>query len=143
MNFRAIAAVTAMLCATAPSPVLAQEDAPSYPKLTHCAAFNMLLSQMILADTDSTEKEANQVRAKTFAEQAEALVLVAAVIGKTDPDAVERDVFAQNERMVKSLAKEGVGQTLMAESLEPCSNLGMAAYRAVQENGDGNPDAPA
>lgn len=84
-----------------------------------------------------------QGRAKTFAEQAEALVLVATMVGKTDPDSVERDVFAQNESMVKSFANESAGQALMAENLEPCSNLGMAAHRAVQENGGAEPDAPA
>lgn len=132
MKFRAVAAAAALFAMAMPTVSSAQNTDLSYEKLTHCAAFNMLLSQVMSTgkDKDTAESKAS---AETFTNQAAALIVVATIVGKKDSKVVQDDVFSQNTAMIGSLDKSGAAEKLVTENLETCNNLGKAAYAAVTE----------
>lgn len=131
MRFRVFAAGAALLAIATPSISSAQDDNLSYPKLVHCAAFNMLLGQVMNANAANGDKN-DEARADLFVNQAAALMVVATAVSKKDSTAVQEEVFAQNDAMVQSMAQEGAAESLMRDNLETCSDLGKAAYQAVQ-----------
>ncbi len=133
MKFRAMAAAAALFSMAMPSASMAQSDELSYEKLTHCAAFNMLLSQ-VMNTGDGKDKPENKASAETFTNQAAALIVVATVVSKKDSKVVTDDVFAQNGAMINSLGQSGAAEKLVTDNLETCNNLGKAAYAAVSEN---------
>ncbi|MBN8499827.1 MAG: hypothetical protein J0M19_01590 [Sphingomonadales bacterium] len=136
MKFRAIFAAAALMGAVAPTVSIAQtapqNDELSYAKLTHCAAFNMLLGQVMSSGTDKDKPE-NKASAETFTNQAAALIVVATVVSKKDSKVVTDDVFAQNGAMLKSLSGAGAAESLVRDNLETCNNLGKAAYATITE----------
>lgn len=60
-------------------------------------------------------------------------MVVATVVSKKTPEAVQADVSSQNDAMIKSLGEKGGAEKLVNDNLETCNNLGKAAYQAVQE----------
>lgn len=108
------------------------KDDLSYEKLTHCAAFNMLVSTVMSTgkDKDSAESKAT---AETYTNQAAALIVVASIVGKKDTKVVQEDVFSQNDKMVNSLGDSGYADKLVNDNFETCTNLGKAAYAAITE----------
>lgn len=132
MKFRFAAAAAAMLALAVPTASNAADDDLSYGKLTHCAAFNMLLAQ-VMSVGDGKDKPENKQAAETFTNQAAALMVVATITSKKDPKAVEADVSSQNDAMINSLGQPGAADRLVNDNLETCNNLGKAAYAAVQE----------
>lgn len=133
MKFRTLAAAAALFSMAMPTVATAQGDDLSYEKLTHCAAFNMLLSQ-VMSTGDGKDKPENKASAETFTNQAAALIVVASAVGKKDSKAVAEEVFAQNGTMLNSLGQDGAAEKLVGDNLETCNNLGKAAYAAIQEN---------
>lgn len=132
MKFRAFAAAAAMLAMAMPTASTAADDDLSYEKLTHCAAFNMLLSQ-VMSTGDGKDKPENKASAETFTNQAAALIVVASAVGKKDSKVVAEEVFAENGKMINSLGEKGAAEKLVGDNLETCNNLGKAAYAAIQE----------
>lgn len=132
MKFRALAAAAALFAMAMPTASTAQSDDLSYEKLTHCAAFNMLLSQVMSMGADKDKPE-NKASADTFTGQAAALIVVATAVSKKDSKVVTDEVFAQNDTMLKSLGGEGAAEKLLKDNLETCNNLGKAAYAAVTD----------
>lgn len=133
MKFRAVAAAAAMFAMAMPTVSTAQaKDDLSYEKLTHCAAFNMLVSTVMSTgkDKDSAESKAT---AETFTNQAAALIVVASIISKKDTKVVQEDVFAQNDKMVNSLGQTGAAEKLVNDNFATCNDLGKAAYAAITE----------
>lgn len=133
MKVRAFVAATALLAMAVPTASSAADDDLTYPKLKHCAAFNMLLGQVMSSGADKDTAE-NKSQAETFTNQAAALIVVATVVSKQDSKVVQDEVFAENEAMVKSLSGEGAVEALLKTDLESCNNLGKAAYAAIQES---------
>jgi hypothetical protein len=133
MKFRTLAAAAALLSMAMPTVATAQGDDLSYEKLTHCAAFNMLLSQVMGAG-DGKDKPESKASAETFTNQAAALIVVASAVGKKDAKVVAEEVFAQNGKMISSLSDKSAAEKLIGENLETCDTLGKAAYAAIQEN---------
>jgi hypothetical protein len=133
MKFRTLAAAAALLSMAMPTVATAQNADLSYEKLTHCAAFNMLLSQ-VMSTGDGKDKPENKASAETFTNQAAALIVVASAVGKKDSKVVAEEVFAQNGTMLNSLGQDGAAEKLVGDNLETCNNLGKAAYAAIQEN---------
>jgi hypothetical protein len=132
MKFRYAAAAAALLAMSIPTASSAADDDLSYPKLTHCAAFNMLLAQ-VMSVGDDKDKPETKASAETFTNQSAALMVVATVVSKKDPKEVQADVSSQNDEMIASLSKDGAAEKLVSDNLETCNNLGKAAYAAVQE----------
>ncbi|HOB12831.1 MAG TPA: hypothetical protein PK680_06880 [Novosphingobium sp.] len=132
MKFRAIAAAAALFAMAVPSVSTAADDDLSYEKLTHCAAFNMLLAQ-VMSVGDDKDKPESKAQAETFTNQSAALMVVATVVSKKDSKDVQADVSAQNSAMINSLGEKGAAEKLVGDNLETCNNLGKAAYQAVQE----------
>lgn len=132
MKFRALAAAVALFSIAIPSVATAQGEDLSYEKLTHCAAFNMLLSQ-VMSTGDGKDKPENKKSAETFTGQAAALIVVATAVSKKDSKVVTDDVFAQNGAMINSLGQAGGAEKLVNDNLETCNNLGKAAYAAVTD----------
>ncbi len=138
-NLLAFAAVTTLLATILPGAAqaqAAQENDVSYPRLTHCAALNVMLGQVLGAGEDRDKPEVKS-QAQTFIAQAAALTMVAAAMNQTDPKKVQEDVFAQNEAMAQSFTREGAAQELMQRDLGPCNELGKAAYDAVENANKG------
>lgn len=133
MKFRTLAAAAALFSMAMPSVATAQDNDLSYEKLTHCAAFNMLLSQ-VMGTGEGKDKPENKASAETFTNQAAALIVVASAVAKKDSKVVAEDVFAQNGKMLNSLGETGSAEKLVSDNLETCNNLGKAAYAAIQEN---------
>lgn len=133
MKFRAFAAAAATLAMVMPTVTHAADDAMSYEKLTHCAAFNMLLGQ-VMGTGEGKDKPENKASAETFTNQAVALIVVASAVAKKDSKVVTEDVVAQNGKMINSLGEKGAAEKLVGDNLETCNNLGKAAYAAIQEN---------
>lgn len=133
MKFRALAAAAALFSMAMPSVATAQDNDLSYEKLTHCAAFNMLLSQVMGAG-EGKDKPENKASVETFTNQAAALIVVASAVAKKDSKVVAEDVFAQNGKMINALGDTGTAEKLVGDNLETCNNLGKAAYAAIQEN---------
>ncbi|MFM5924226.1 MAG: hypothetical protein ACKOPG_08590 [Novosphingobium sp.] len=132
MKFRIAAAAAALLAVAMPTASSAADDGMSYDKLTHCAAFNMLLSQ-VMSVGDDKDKPENKTQAETFTNQAAALMVVATVTSKKDPKVVQADVSAENDKMIASLSEKGAADKLVGDNLETCNAMGKAAYQAVQE----------
>lgn len=132
MKFRAFAAAAALVAMAVPGVSTAADDDLSYGKLTHCAAFNMLLAQ-VMSVGDDKDKPESKAQAETFTNQSAALMVVATVVSKKTPEAVQADVSAQNDVMINSLGQKGAAEKLVNDNLETCNNLGKAAYQAVQE----------
>lgn len=133
MKFRALAVATALLATSIPSATMAQDDSLSYPKLKHCAAFNMLLGQVMSMGADKDKPE-TKAQAETFINQSAALIVVATAVSKQDGKVVQGEVFAENDEMVKSLGEEGAAERMLKADFETCNNLGKAAYAAIQAN---------
>lgn len=137
-NLLTFAAATTLLGTVLPGAAQAQaaQDDVSYPRLTHCAALNVMLGQVLGAGEDRDKPEVKS-QAQTFIAQAAALTMVAAAMNQTDPKKVQEDVFAQNEAMAQSFTREGAAQELMQRDLGPCNELGKAAYDAVENANKG------
>lgn len=132
MQFRFAAGIAALIALAAPATAFAAEDTLSYEKLTHCAAFNMLLSQVMSVGEDK-DKAQNKAQAETFAKHSAALMVVATVSSKKDIKLVQGDVATQNDAMIKSLGEAGAADRLVSENLETCSAMGQAAFLAIEE----------
>lgn len=133
-TFSALVAPCALLAIAIPGAALAQtagDDNLTYPRLTHCAALNLMLGQVLGAGTDRDKPEV-KAQAETFIAQAAALTMVAAAMDRTDPQKVQEDVFAENETLSQSLTREGVATELLQRDLAPCNEIGKAALDAVQ-----------
>lgn len=133
MKFRAFAAAAALLAMALPTASTAADDDLSYEKLTHCAAFTMLLSQT-MSTGDGKDKPENKASAETFTNRTAALIVVASAVSKKDSKLVAEDVFTQNGAMINSLGEEGAAEKLVGDNLETCNTLGKAAYAAIHEN---------
>lgn len=138
MKLRALAAIAALISMNlsvvvpAHAQAQAQDDDMSYPRLTHCAALNMLLGQVLSVGPDKDEAGV-KAQAETYVAQAAALTLVAAAMTQKDPAEVQQDVFAQSGTMAQSLEKEGAAEELLQKDFGTCTDLGKAAFAAVQE----------
>lgn len=133
-NLPVLAAASILLAAILPGAAQAQtagDNAMSYPRLTHCAALNIMLGQVLGIGEDKDKPEV-KAQAETFIAQAAALTMVAAAMNQTDPQKVQEDVFAQNEALTQSLTRDGAAEELLGRDLGPCNELGKAAYDAVQ-----------
>lgn len=133
MNPRALAAVAALFSTALPGPLLAQElqDDMSYPRVTHCAALNILLGQVLGLGPDKDRAEV-KAQSETYIAQAAALTLVAAVIDQKDPQQVQAEVFAKSEALTQSLSDDGAAEALLQRDFGTCTEMGKAAYDAVQ-----------
>lgn len=123
-----------LLAATLPGAAKAQtadDNELSYHRLTHCAAFNIMLGQVLGVGEDKDKPEV-KAQAQTFIAQAASLTMVAAAISDTDPQKVQEEVFSQNQALTQSLTREGAAEELLGRDLGPCNELGKAAYDAVQ-----------
>lgn len=133
MKFRAVAAAAALFAMAMPTVSTAQANNDlSYDKLTHCAAFNMLVSTVLSTGKDKDTAE-NKATAETFTNQAAALIVVAGIVGKKDTKVVQEEVFAQNGKMIDSLGDSKAAEKLVTDNFETCNNLGKAAYAAITE----------
>lgn len=134
MKLRALAVLAALISMNLPGAASAQEqdEDMSYPRLTHCAALNMLLGQVLSVGPDKDEA-AVKAQAETYVAQAAALTVVAAAMAQKDPNQVQQDVFAQSGAMAQSLEKEGAAEELLGKDFGTCTDLGKAAFAAVQE----------
>lgn len=130
----ALVATSALLASALPTAAQAQtagDNDLTYPRLTHCAALNIMLGQVLGAGEDRDKQEV-KAQAETFIVQAAALTMVAAAMNQTDPKKVQEEVFAQNEALTQSLTREGAAEELLQRDLGPCNEMGKAAYDAVQ-----------
>lgn len=134
MKLRALAVLAALISMNLSGAASAQEqdEDMSYPRLTHCAALNMLLGQVLSVGPDKDEA-AVKAQAETYVAQAAALTVVAAAMAQKDPNQVQQDVFAQSGAMAQSLEKEGAAEELLGKDFGTCTGLGKAAFAAVQE----------
>lgn len=134
MKLRALAAIAALISMNLPGAALAQEqdEDMSYPRLTHCAALNMLLGQVLSYGPDKDEAGVKE-QAETYVAQAASLTVVAAAMAQKDPAAVQLEVFAQSEAMAQSLEREGAAEELLGKDFGACTDLGKAAHAAVQQ----------
>ncbi len=134
MKLRALAVLAALISMNLSGAASAQEqdEDMSYPRLTHCAALNMLLGQVLSVGPDKDEA-AVKAQAETYVAQAAALTVVAAAMAEKDPGQVQQDVFAQSGAMAHSLEKEGAAEELLGKDFGTCTDLGKAAFAAVQE----------
>lgn len=134
MKLRALAVLAALISMNLSGAASAQEqdEDMSYPRLTHCAALNMLLGQVLSVGPDKDEA-AVKAQAETYVAQAAALTVVAAAMAEKDPGQVQQDVFAQSGAMAQSLEKEGAAEELLGKDFGTCTDLGKAAFAAVQE----------
>ena len=134
MKLRALAVLAALISMNLSGAASAQEqdEDMSYPRLTHCAALNMLLGQVLSVGPDKDEA-AVKAQAETYVAQAAALTVVAAAMAEKDPGQVQQDVFAPSGAMAHSLEKEGAAEELLGKDLGTCTDLGKAAVAAVQE----------
>lgn len=123
-----------LLAATLPGAAKAQtadDNELSYHRLTHCAALNIMLGQVLGVGEDKDKPEV-KAQAQSFIAQAASLTMVAAAISDTDPQKVQEEVFSQNLALTQSLTREGAAEELLGRDLGPCNELGKAAYDAVQ-----------
>lgn len=135
----ALLSASALLAASLASAAGAQtaaDDELSYPRLTHCAALNVMLGQVLGAGEDKDKPEV-KAQAETFIAQAAALTMVAAAMNQVDPKKVQEDVFAQNAAMTQLLTGGGAAEELLQRDLGPCNEIGKAAYEAVQNANKG------
>ena len=95
----------------------AGDNAMSYPRLTHCAALNIMLGQVLGIGEDKDKPEV-KAQAETFIAQAAALTMVAAAMNQTDPQKVQEDVFAQNEALTQSLTRDGAAEELLGRVIK-------------------------
>lgn len=135
----ALAAATALLVAAIPGTAqaqTAQDENLSYPRLTHCAALNILLGQFLGMGDDKDQPEV-KAQVATYIAQAAALTMVAAAMNQMDPKQVQEDVFAKNEALTQSFSHKEAAEELLQRDLGPCNDLGKAAHEAVQNAGNG------
>jgi len=134
MKFHALAAATALLSLGLAAPVMAQTDEVDmpYPRVTHCAALNIVLGQVLGAGPDKDKAEV-KTQSETYLAQAAALTLVAAMMNDKDPESVQKEVFAKSESLVSSLSDEAAADALLKRDFGTCTEMGKAAYDAVQE----------
>jgi hypothetical protein len=132
MKFRAIAAAAAVFAMAMPTASTAADDDVSYPRLTHCAAFTMLMGQ-VMGYGDDKDKPENKAAAATYKEQSMALTVIAVVVSKKDAKEVAADVNTQNDAMIKSLSEKGAVDRMLEQDLKPCTDLGKAAVEVVKE----------
>lgn len=135
MKLHALVAATALLSLGLAAPVMAQtdEDDMSYPRVTYCAALNIVLGQVLGAGPDKDKAEV-KAQSETYLAQAAALTLVAAVMNDKDPEGVQREVFAKSESLVSSFSDEAAAEALLQRDFGACTEMGKAAYDAVQES---------
>lgn len=132
MKFRAFAAAAAVFAMVLPTASSAADDDLSYPRLTHCAAFTLLLSQ-IMSVGDDKDKPENKAAAETYKKQSVALTVVAVAVSKKEVKDVAADVDSQNTAMINSLSEKGAADRMLEQDLKPCTDLGKAASAAVDE----------
>lgn len=134
MKIHALAAATALLSLGFAAPVVAQadEDEMTYPRVTHCAALNIVLGQVLAAGADKDKAEV-KAQSETYLAQAAALAVVAAFMHEKDPESVQKEVFAQTESLVKSFSDEAAAEAMLERDFGACTDMGKAAYEAVQD----------
>lgn len=132
MKLHALAAATALLSLGLSAPAMAQsgDDDMSYPRVTHCAALNIVLGQVLAAGADKDKAEV-KAQSETYIAQAAALTLVAAAMSEKDPENVQQEVFAKSESLVGSLSDEAAAEALLQRDFGSCTEMGKAAYDAV------------
>lgn len=141
MKLHALAIATALLATALPAPATAQgraqgqgDDDMSYPRVIHCAALNIVLGQVLGMGEDRAEA-AVKAQSETYIAQAAALTLLAAAMSERDPKAVQAEVFAQSETLTRSLEDEAAAEALLQRDFAACTQMGEAAYEAVQQAG--------
>ena len=139
MKLHALAIATALLATAMPAPATAQgraqgDDDMSYPRVIHCAALNIVLGQVLGMGEDRAEA-AVKAQSETYIAQAAALTLLAAAMSERDPKAVQAEVFAQSETLTRSLEDEAAAEALLQRDFAACTQMGEAAYEAVQQAG--------
>lgn len=135
MKLHALAATTALLSMGLAAPVMAQpdDDDMSYPRVTNCAALNIVLGQVLAAGADKDKAEV-KAQSETYIAHAAALTLVAAMMEGKDPESVQKEVFAKSESLVNSLSDEAAAEALLQRDFGTCNEMGKAAFDAVQES---------
>ncbi len=139
MKLHALAIATALLATALPAPATAQgqaqgDDDMSYARVKHCAALNIVLGQVLGMGEDKAEA-AVKAQSETYIAQAAALTLLAAAMSERDPKAVQAEVFAQSETLTRSLEDEAAAEALLQRDFAACTQMGEAAYEAVQQAG--------
>lgn len=135
MKLHALAAATALVSVGLAAPAMAQsaDDDMSYPRVTHCAALNIVLGQVLAAGADKDKAEV-KAQSETYIAQAAALTMVAAMFDGKDPESVQKEVFAKSETLVSSLSDEAAAEALLQRDFGTCTEMGKAAFDAVQES---------
>ncbi len=124
MRFTLPAAVMLALAA----PAAAADEPPTYQNVTHCAAFNLLLAQVLTA---GNKADAKQAEIDNYSNQAAALMVVAATMSNLSTDKVHADVTVQNDAMIKSLNGGGAGEKLIGDNMVNCDAMGQAAKQTL------------
>jgi len=136
MKIHPAGAAAALLALALPAPSRADDAKLTYESVTHCAAFNLLLAQVAGAGEAADRHKAE---AESYTDQAAALMVVAAMLNKSTPQAVQADVTARNDQMIRILAGDRAGaDRLVEDSFESCSEMGKAAKQAVDQVGKGS-----
>lgn len=132
-----LALIAAIATLALPSAALAQvpQDEMSYPRITHCAAMNMLIGKMLELGQDKDQAEVKE-QAETYISQAAALTLIAAAMTEKDTEQVRAEVYAQGDAMAQSLTDEAAAEALFESDYAACTEMGKAAYDAVQQAGE-------
>ncbi len=129
-----LALIAAITTLALPNAALAQasEGDVSYPRVTHCAAMNMLIGKMLEQGPDKDQAEVKE-QAETYISQAAALAVVAAAMMEKDAEEVRAEVYAQGAAMAQSLTDEAAAEALFESDYAACTEMGKAAYDAVQD----------
>lgn len=124
----ALAAVGLAWCCLA-APVLAQ-NSPSYESAVHCAALNLVQAQALSA----SDPAANKTQIQTHADQAAALMVLAAAQSGTGRQGVQADVFARLGAL-KAAIKGGApgSDALNDEDALRCAAMGQAARHWLEQ----------
>ena len=132
-----LALIAAITTLALPNAALAQasEGDVSYPRVTHCAAMNMLIGKMLELGPDKDQAEVKE-QAETYISQAVALTLIAAAMTEKDTEEVRAEVYAQGDAMAQSLTDEAAAEALFESDYAACTEMGKAAYAAVQQAGE-------
>lgn len=110
-------------------PVLAQ-NSPSYDGATHCAALNLAQAQALSVSDPAT----NKTQIQTHADQAAALMVLAAAQNGTGRDRVQADVFARLGALKAAIKGGGPGSdALNEEDILRCAAMGQAARRWLEQ----------
>ncbi len=126
----------AMLLAQATFAIPAQAaDAPgfTYRDLTHCAAFNLLVSQVMGVGDDAAAHKAD---ADAFSDRASSLMVVATLEGDGNIEKVKQDVTDLMGVFTKTITGDDKAATnsFIKDNMATCTAMGQAAKEALDEH---------